>query len=76
MLGVAAANMVSVLDPQCIVFGGGVVEAFGEIVIEPINRTFRENLFGAKPSDIYLVLSSLGDDAVPIGAAINAVNSV
>ena len=75
ILGAAAANMVSILDPQCIVFGGGVVEAFGELVMDPINKSFRQNLFGAKPSDIYLAISALGDDAVPIGAAINAMES-
>lgn len=75
MLGVAAANMVSILDPQCIVFGGGVVEALGDLIIEPISKTFRKNLFGAKASDIYLVISALGDDAVPLGAALNALDS-
>ncbi len=75
MLGVAAANMVTILDPQCIVFGGGVVEALGECIMEPISANFRENLFGAKASDVCLAVSALGDDAVPVGAALNAVGA-
>jgi glucokinase len=75
MLGVASANMVSILDPECIVYGGGVVEALGLEVMAPISEAFKRNLFGAKSSDIYLVISELGDDAVPMGAAINAIRN-
>jgi glucokinase len=72
MLGLASANIVILFDPECIVYGGGVVEALGDRVITPIMQGFSNNIFGLKASDICLVLSELGDDAVPIGAALNA----
>ncbi len=73
MLGLASANLVAIMDPECIVYGGGVVEALGDAVMKPIRDAFEENLFGIKASDVYLCLSALGDDAVPMGAAINAI---
>jgi glucokinase len=72
MLGLATANIVSILDPECVVYGGGVVEALGGSIIKPITQGFSENLFGKKSSDTCLVISELGDDAVPMGAMINA----
>ncbi|HCE46825.1 MAG TPA: hypothetical protein DET40_25035 [Lentisphaeria bacterium] len=72
-LGLAAANQASIIAPECIVFGGGVVEAFQKSVMPYIRKGFTENLFALSPDDIKLKLSVLGDDAVPVGAAIYAM---
>ena len=72
-LGLAAANQASIIAPECIVFGGGVVEAFSKTVMPLIKRGFKENLFALSPDDIKLRLSSFGDDAVPMGAAVFAM---
>jgi glucokinase len=72
LLGLAAANQASIIAPECIVFGGGVIEAFKKLPMPHIRRGFSENLFALSPEDIKLKLSSLGDDAVPVGAAIYA----
>ncbi len=72
MLGVASANLVTILAPECIVYGGGVVEELREEVMPMIRESFEESLFALSPGDVKLVLSQLGDDAVPLGAAILA----
>jgi len=68
-LGVGAASIAAVLDPDCIVFGGGVIEALGDLMMPVIKESFNKNLFGNKPEDIKLKISVLGDDAVAMGAA-------
>jgi glucokinase len=73
MLGLAAANQASIIAPECIVFGGGVMEAFQKSAMPFIRKGFEENLFALSPDDLRLKLSKLGDDAVPMGAAILAM---
>ncbi len=72
MLGVATANLCAIVAPECVVYGGGVMEALGEELMPFIREAFEEHLFGIRPEDVSLVLSALGDDAVPLGAALAA----
>ena len=69
MLGVASANLCAIVAPECIVYGGGVMEALGEALMDWIREGFEEHLFGISPDDVRLEISRLGDYAVPLGAA-------
>ncbi len=69
ILGIGAANMSAVLAPDCLIFGGGVMEALGEQLLPLVRQGFENNLFALNPKDVDLRLSRLGDDAVPAGAA-------
>ena len=72
-LGLLTANLVNVLDPEVIVYGGGVVERLGESFIKPIARTARSHFLQRRDAErIRLVPSALGDDAGPVGAAVVA----
>ncbi|HEX8631996.1 MAG TPA: ROK family glucokinase [Catenuloplanes sp.] len=42
-LGIAAADLVQILDPQVVVIGGGVIEA-GELLLGPTRRSYLEAL--------------------------------
>jgi glucokinase len=42
-LGVAMVDLAQVFDPQMLVIGGGVIEA-GDLLMDPIERTYREQL--------------------------------
>lgn len=70
MLGVAVANLMAILAPDCIVLGGGVMEAFGAELLPKVRASAEQHLFGLGPDDLDLRLSELGDDAVPLGAAL------
>lgn len=72
MLGVAAASVTATLAPQCIVLGGGFIEALGEDALPPFTASFRNHLFGIEQKDIEIRLSELGDYAVAVGATILA----
>ncbi len=72
MLGVASANITAAVGPERIIYGGGVMEAFGELLLPVIQASFNEHLFGLAPENVRLAISELGDDAVPAGAALLA----
>ena len=72
MLGIAAASACAVVAPECIVLGGGVVTAMGDVILPVFQKSFEAHLFGIPPSKIRIVLSSYGDDAVAVGATILA----
>ena len=67
-LAMGIANLVSVLNPQMIVLGGGLMHA-GDLFLEPLRR---EMLQWAQPiaaSQVRIELSALGEDAGMLGAA-------
>jgi glucokinase len=73
--GMAVANLVSLLNPEVIVFGGGV---FGPAV-ELLDDIYREALLWAQPISIRqvkLVASALGSDAGVYGAARVAIEQL
>lgn len=63
-LAMAVASIATLLDPQAIIFGGGVANAQGERLLGPV----RESALRCLPSQPRIVLSELGDDAQMIGA--------
>jgi glucokinase len=69
-LGLLAGNLVNILDPEMIVFGGGVIEALGDSFLDPIRATARPCFLSQRDVDsVQLVPASLGDYAVVFGAA-------
>ncbi len=69
-LGLLVANLVNVLDPQIVVFGGGVVEALGDIFLQPIRETARSYYLQQRGAEkISIVPATLGDHAGVLGGA-------
>ena len=64
MLGVAVANMVCVLDPELIVFNGGLVRGAPELLLQRVNAV----LGRIHPRPPRIELSTLGDKAQIWGA--------
>ncbi len=72
LLGLAAANVINILSPSHVVLGGGVVGAFGASLVRAVRRTAAPHLFSGRRRMQTIVQSELGDDAVPLGAALLA----
>jgi glucokinase len=68
-LGIALANMVTVLGPERIVIGGGIVEA-GDLVLDPIRRAIHARVTLVPVEKIPVVSATLGPIAGAIGAAL------
>jgi glucokinase len=72
-LGILAANAVNLLDPDCIVIGGGIVERLGEDFVGPIRSTAtRYFLHGGVSLGVRIVPGKLGDEAGSLGAVVLA----
>lgn len=65
-LGMAVANLVTMLDPEAVVLGGIVA---ADMMLEPIRIEACRRLRPLQADQVRIVLSSLGNDAVAIGAA-------
>jgi len=70
-IGMAVANLASMFDPQSIVLGG-IIASSGDIMLESIKHELSRRLMPQQIDQVSVVLSSLGDDAVAIGAALMA----
>lgn len=67
-LGLACANIGSILNPSTIVIGGGV-SAAGEFLLDGVRKYYEKNCFPQVRSSTKLALATLGNDAGVIGAA-------
>lgn len=71
-LAMALSGVVALLDPEAIVFGGGVTAAQGERLIGPV----REMVLHSAPVPPKILISSLGEDAQLLGAVRLALDSL
>jgi len=68
VLGYACLNVRHLIDPEAIVFGGGVIEACSDFIMPIVeNVVGLDTMPGAREGGRVL-LSALGDDAVVLGA--------
>lgn len=67
-VGMAVANLATMLDPEAIVLGG-VLATSGDLMLEGIRIECARRLRPVQADRVPLVLSTLGADAVAIGAA-------
>lgn len=68
-LGAGIASLCVVLDPACVVIGGGVIEA-GEILLGPTREAVERNMpFAGKHPSPRIIAAELGNEAGLVGAA-------
>lgn len=69
-LGLLVANLVNALDPEMVVFGGGVAEALGDAFLQPIRATAQSFYLQQRDAGkISIVTATLGDHAGVLGGA-------
>jgi len=68
-LGAGLSSLCVVLDPSCVVIGGGVVDA-GELLMEPLKESFMKHMPFVNDRPVpRFYLAQLGNDAGLVGAA-------
>jgi glucokinase len=68
-LGAGIASLSVILDPECVVIGGGVVDA-GEILLEPTRVALERYMpFAGKHPSPRIIAATLGNEAGLVGAA-------
>lgn len=71
-VGIAIANIVTVLSLPCVVVGGGLTEAVGKRYVERVRQSFKANVFPPELRECQIVASKLEDNAGVVGAALLA----
>jgi glucokinase len=72
-LGLHAATLINALDPEMLVYGGGVVEALGDTFLAPIRTVARQYAIQQRGIDrVQIVPAQLGDYAGVLGVALLA----
>jgi glucokinase len=72
-LGILVANVVNLMDPECVVIGGGVAERLQEDFVAPIRETARKYFLSQREAArIKILPAQLGDNAGPLGAVVLA----
>jgi glucokinase len=73
ILGLLSANIVNTLDPEMIVFGGGVTERLGDGFVAPIRETAYANFINKESATrVKIVPAALKDASGVVGAAVLA----
>jgi glucokinase len=68
-IGVAIGNLVTLVGVDAIILGGGIIEELSEFFLPRIKESMHINTFADRARNVELLQSSLGDDAVALGAA-------
>jgi glucokinase len=68
LLGIGIANLINIFNPEMIVIGGGVKDAW-PLFIEAVREEIKKRAFEYPAARTQIVPSVLGDDAGMIGAA-------
>lgn len=68
-IGIAAANIINLMGVEAILLGGGLIEELGDVLIPIVKDYMVEYSMAGGAKGVELLKSSLGDDAVALGAA-------
>jgi len=73
ILGLLTANVINTIDPEMVVFGGGVTERLGEKFVTPIRKIAYANLINKQNvKEVKVVPAALKDASGVVGAAVLA----
>ena len=73
-IGIALAMLCNLVNPECVVVGGEVASA-GELLLDPINASFRQAALTSVAEGLTLVGGSLGEQAEVLGAVALALRT-
>ncbi len=69
IIGHAVANIVLLMCPDCIVLGGGLVEAMPDLFVKEVSKVAKRSVFECYRDQFEIRVAMLGDDAGTVGAA-------
>ena len=70
-LGICLSGVINILNPDCIVIGGGVANA-GKVLFDEVRAQVRQRAMPVQAHTVKIIKAMLGDDAGLIGAGLLA----
>ena len=71
-LGVGVANIINIFNPEVIIFGGGIIEELGDVIIPIVKKEALRYTIRVMYENVRFKKAELGDDAGIMGAFILA----
>jgi glucokinase len=71
-IGIGAATLINVLNPQAVILGGGLIEALGNRMLPRITKAAFAHTIAPSDERVNILDSGLGDDAGILGGALAA----
>ena len=68
-IGTGLANMVNLLNPSVLIFGGGLFRAAPQSLLDPLKRIIKQRSLEKSANEVQLMVSHMGSEAGAIGAA-------
>lgn len=68
-IAVALADVVNLLNPHVLIFGGALFRSAPELFLEPLKRTIKQRALEKSANEVGLKISTLGSEAGAVGAA-------
>ena len=69
-IGIGAANLINILNPQAVILGGGVIQALGDRMLPRITKAASAHVIAPSEDRVRILDNGLGDDAGIVGAAL------
>ena len=66
-LAVATGNLINTISPDLVIYGGGVIEAMGEVFLKKILAEVDRYCMPSIRSSVELKIADLGDDSILYG---------
>lgn len=67
-IAVALADVVNLLNPHVLIFGGALFRSAPELFLEPLKRMIRQRALEKSANEVQLKISNLGGEASALGA--------
>lgn len=67
-IGVALADVVNLLNPRVIIFGGPLFRGGQDLLLEPLKRIIRQRALEKSANEVQFMISGLGSEAGALGA--------
>jgi glucokinase-like ROK family protein len=68
-ISIALSDLINLLNPKTIVFGGALFRAAPELLVEPLTRLIKQRALEKSANEVKFKVSTLGSEAGALGAA-------
>jgi predicted NBD/HSP70 family sugar kinase len=68
-IGIGLANLVNLLNPKVVIFGGALFREIPQLIADPLRRIIKQRSLEKSANEVQLVVSTLGSEASAQGAA-------